>query len=326
MPVDEPEPGFAATRRPDERLARRGDRRREQKHAALQENPPRSVRGTLAPGGSSGRPSGRAGRLRLCSTSPPTRTTASWGTYATPLAPQFADFAGVAAGQRVLDVGCGPGALTAELSRRLGADAVAAVEPVGAVRRRRAGAASRRRRPPGRRRGPAVRRRRVRRRARAARRALHGRPGAGARRDGARDAAGRRRRRVRLGSRRRHRAAEPVLEGGARASTRTRRTSRELAGAREGHLAELFREAGLRDVEDTALAGRASSTRASTTWWEPFTLGVGPARRLPRAARRRAARRAAPRGGARRVPGRPRRHRLGPGPRAAARSAYAAPQ
>jgi trans-aconitate methyltransferase len=35
------------------------------------------------------------------------------GRYSAPLAPRFADFAGVAAGQRALDVGCGPGALTA---------------------------------------------------------------------------------------------------------------------------------------------------------------------------------------------------------------------
>ena len=51
------------------------------------------------------------------------------GRYSGPLATQFADFAGVRPGQRVLDVGCGPGALTAELVRRVGPDAVAAVDP-----------------------------------------------------------------------------------------------------------------------------------------------------------------------------------------------------
>ena len=51
------------------------------------------------------------------------------GPYAEPLAVPFADQAGVGGRQRVLDVGCGPGALTAELVRRLRAGAVCAVEP-----------------------------------------------------------------------------------------------------------------------------------------------------------------------------------------------------
>ena len=51
------------------------------------------------------------------------------GKYSLLLSPQLADFAGVQHGQRVLDVGCGPGALTAELVARLGASAVSAVDP-----------------------------------------------------------------------------------------------------------------------------------------------------------------------------------------------------
>ena len=51
------------------------------------------------------------------------------GRYSVPLAPVFADFAGVTSGQRVLDVGCGPGALTSELVDRLGTDSVVAVDP-----------------------------------------------------------------------------------------------------------------------------------------------------------------------------------------------------
>src|SRR5438046_8740636 len=51
------------------------------------------------------------------------------GRYSTLLAPQLADLAAVSEGQRVLDVGCGPGALTAELVKRLGAAAVSAVDP-----------------------------------------------------------------------------------------------------------------------------------------------------------------------------------------------------
>jgi SAM-dependent methyltransferase len=51
------------------------------------------------------------------------------GRYSTRLAPLFAEFAGTASGMRVLDVGCGPGALTAELVRRVGQPNVAGIEP-----------------------------------------------------------------------------------------------------------------------------------------------------------------------------------------------------
>jgi SAM-dependent methyltransferase len=51
------------------------------------------------------------------------------GRYSVHLAPLFADFAGVEAGQHVLDVGCGPGALVAELIGRVGPASVSAVDP-----------------------------------------------------------------------------------------------------------------------------------------------------------------------------------------------------
>src|SRR5437867_992079 len=51
------------------------------------------------------------------------------GRFSRQLSPQLADYAGIRAGQHVLDVGCGPGALTGELVSRLGPRLVAAVDP-----------------------------------------------------------------------------------------------------------------------------------------------------------------------------------------------------
>jgi SAM-dependent methyltransferase len=197
------------------------------------------------------------------------------GRYSVPLSPQLADFAGVVAGQRVLDVGCGPGALTAELVRRLGAGAVSAVDPsepfVAAARERH----------------PGVRVQRA-----AAEMLPFG--------DGAFDAT--------LAQLVVHFMEDPVA--GLREMARVTRdrgvvaacvwdhaggqgplsvfweAARELdpnvedearlAGVRQGHLAELFRAAGLHSVEESILSVRVEHP-SFDEWWEPFTLGVGPA-------------------------------------------------
>jgi SAM-dependent methyltransferase len=51
------------------------------------------------------------------------------GRYTPSLAIALADAAGVTAGMRVVDIGCGPGGLAAELAGRVGADRVAAIDP-----------------------------------------------------------------------------------------------------------------------------------------------------------------------------------------------------
>jgi ubiquinone/menaquinone biosynthesis C-methylase UbiE len=51
------------------------------------------------------------------------------GRYSRELAPRFIEFAGVDSGMAVVDVGCGPGALTERLLERNGAENVAAADP-----------------------------------------------------------------------------------------------------------------------------------------------------------------------------------------------------
>jgi ubiquinone/menaquinone biosynthesis C-methylase UbiE len=51
------------------------------------------------------------------------------GRYSRELAPRFVEFAGVDSGMAVVDVGCGPGALTERLVQRAGAKNVAAADP-----------------------------------------------------------------------------------------------------------------------------------------------------------------------------------------------------
>src|SRR5262249_26310537 len=49
-----------------------------------------------------------------------------------------------------------------------------------------------------------------------------------------------------------------------------------LAGVGEGQLAALFGQAGLAGADATTLTVRASYATFGQ-WWQPFTLGVGPA-------------------------------------------------
>ena len=197
------------------------------------------------------------------------------GRFSTQLAPQLADFASVVSGQRVLDVGCGPGALTAELVRRIGYGAVSAVDPSESFV-----AAARARHP-----GVDVRV--------AAAEEL---PYADASFDAAvaqlvvhfmRDPVRGVGEMARV-TRRDGLVAACVWDfGGERAPLSAFwQAARELdsdvadesalAGARAGHLAELFELAGLRDVEEGELSA-SIDYESFDDWWGPFTLGVGPA-------------------------------------------------
>lgn len=198
------------------------------------------------------------------------------GRYSIPLAPRFAEFAGVVVGQRVLDVGCGPGALTAELVRQLGAEAVWAVDPserfVAAVRTRH--------------------------------------PGVQVQRSSAENLPFKHRLfGAALAQLVVHFMTDPVA--GLREMARVTRTNgvvaacvwdyahspgqgpltlfwdavREfdpdaelpkLAGTQPGQLAELFQEAGLHEIEDATLSVEVEHATFEE-WWEPFLLGVGPA-------------------------------------------------
>lgn len=197
------------------------------------------------------------------------------GRYSEPLAGRFVALLEPRAGQRVLDVGCGPGALTAVLTARLGSGAVAAVDPsesfVSAARTRL----------------PDVDIRPARAEelpypddtfdlavaqlvvhfmaapeAGIAEMARVTRPG-GTVAACVWDHAGG------LGPVSAFWQAVRDLDPNARDES-------DLAGAREGHLVELFRRAGLDRVEQTTLTVRATFADFDA-WWEPFTLGVGPA-------------------------------------------------
>ena len=197
------------------------------------------------------------------------------GRYSVPLAPLFADHAGIGAAGYVLDVGCGPGALTGELVERLGAEAVTAVDPsepfVEAARERHPGVRVEQ--------SPAERL-----------------PFADATFDAAlaqlvvhfmRDPVGglREMARVTRGGGVVAASVWDLAGGRAPLSVYWEAASSVdagaidesgLAGTREGHLAGLFAAAGLRELEETTQTVR-SEFATFDEWWEPYTLGVGPA-------------------------------------------------
>src|SRR4051795_817082 len=197
------------------------------------------------------------------------------GRYSEPLADEFLRVTDPRPGQRAVDVGCGPGMLTARLVARPGPDAVAAIDPsetfVTAARERlpevdiRLGSAEEL-------------------------------PWADASFDTA------------LAQLVVHFMADPVAAlremarvtrpgglvaasvwdyGGERSPLSPfwlavreidpdHPGESQLAGAREGHLASLFGQAGLADVRADELTVRVP-VAGFHEWWEPFTLGVGPA-------------------------------------------------
>jgi SAM-dependent methyltransferase len=197
------------------------------------------------------------------------------GRYSVQLAAQMCELAGLGAGDRAIDVGCGTGTLTGELVTRLGAEAVSAVDPAAQF------AAAVQERYPG-----------VDVKVASAEELPYT--------DGTFDAA--------LAQLVVHFMADPVK--GLREMARVTRDcgavaacvwdhageqtplapfwhvvreldpggvdESELAGGRKGHLGELFAEAGLGDVEETELPVRVVH-ETFEDWWRPFTLGVGPA-------------------------------------------------
>jgi SAM-dependent methyltransferase len=195
------------------------------------------------------------------------------GRYSSLLAPAFADLAHVQAGQRVLDVGAGSGALTAELYER-GVDVVA-VEPswqfVEALRERLPDvavvAASAEELPFGDDQFDAA----------LAQLVVHfmDDPPAGI---------AEMRRITRTGGM----VAACVWDHGtgrgplspfwaaARALDPTLSDESRMMGSNPGQLRRLFVDAGLHDVEETALEVSVEHPTFAE-WWEPFELGVGPA-------------------------------------------------
>jgi SAM-dependent methyltransferase len=196
------------------------------------------------------------------------------GRFSTPLAAGFLELVDAQPGQRALDVGCGPGVLTAPLVERLGADAVAAIDPSESF------LAALRTRLPG----------------------VDARQGASEALpfpDDGFDLA--------LAQLVVHFMADPVA--GIREMARVTRPDGlvaasvwdyanerspisffwraardldpaapgedQLAGTHEGQLGTLFEQAGLRDVRPATLTISVEVPNFDD-WWEPYTLGVGP--------------------------------------------------
>ena len=197
------------------------------------------------------------------------------GRFSRPLAEQFVELVAIQPGQRVLDVGCGSGALTSVLVNRVGVDQVSAVDPsesfVDTVRAT----------------YPSMD---------VQRSAAESLPYP----DGAFDAV--------LAQLVVHFMTDPVrgiaemartaIRGGVVAASvwdhagdggplsafwsavrsidPSAPDESDLPGVAEGHLAELFVAAGLHDVSSSSLTVRVAHSTFED-WWDPFTLGVGPA-------------------------------------------------
>ena len=197
------------------------------------------------------------------------------GRYSRLLAPQLADFAAVSTGQRVLDVGCGPGALTAELVERLGASAVSAVDPSEPFV-----LAAEARHP-----GVDVRRAAAEQLpfqdgefdATLAQLVVHlmDNPTAGVD-EMVRVTRGRGVVAACVWDYAGGRGPVSVVWDAAHELDTEVADESHLAGVREGHLAELFEAAGLQEVEEASHSIRVEHP-SFEEWWEPFTLGVGPA-------------------------------------------------
>lgn len=197
------------------------------------------------------------------------------GRFSEPLADHFVAASGLHAGQRAVDVGCGPGALTARLVELLGVENVSAVDPsepfVAATRERLPGVD-----------------------------VAQGSAEELAFGDDAFDAA--------LASLVVHFMADPVAgltemarvtrPGGVvgatvwnhgsgngplslfweavRAADPQQEGEDDYAGVHEGDLATLFRSAGLADLTESVLTVHVPFD-SFEQWWEPYLLGVGPA-------------------------------------------------